>query len=56
MDRERIAGALGVAVGALVFVIAVAQSLKTDMPKQEVKVQTPKAPVARGPVVRDITP
>jgi hypothetical protein len=56
MDRERIAGALAAAIGALVFITALAQSLKTDTPKQEVKVQTPKAPVARGPVVRDITP
>jgi hypothetical protein len=56
MDGDRIAGALGAAVGALVFVTAAAQSLKTDIPKQVVKVETPKTLVVRGPVVKDITP
>jgi hypothetical protein len=61
MDRERLAGALAAAMGALVFVFAVAQSLKQDFAKQVVKVEvpkveTPKASVLRGPVVRDITP
>jgi hypothetical protein len=61
MDRERIAGALGAAIAALVFVFAVAQSLKQDTAKQVLKVEIPKvemprAPIVRGPVVRDITP
>jgi hypothetical protein len=61
MDRERIAGALGAAIGALVFVFAGAHSLKQDTKRQTVRnetpnVETPKAPVVRGPVVRDITP
>jgi hypothetical protein len=60
MDRERIAGALGAAIGALVFVFAVAQSLKQDAARvakvEPPKVEATKASLVKGPVARDVTP
>jgi hypothetical protein len=58
MNTQKMAGVLGGIIGAIVFVAAFAQSLKDsrDTPKQVAKIEAPKAPVVRGPVVRDITP
>lgn len=59
MNSQKIAGVLGGIIGAIVFVAAFAQGLKnngTVAPKQVAKIEAPKAPVVRGPVVRDITP
>jgi hypothetical protein len=43
------AGALGAAIAALVFVFAVAQSLKQDTAKQVVRVEVPKLETPRAP-------
>jgi hypothetical protein len=58
MNTQKMAGVLGGIIGAIVFVAAFAQNLKDsrDTPKQVAKIEAPKAPVVRGPVVRDITP
>jgi hypothetical protein len=59
MNTQKIAGVLGGIIGLIVLVAAFTQNLKdsrTDAPKQVAKIEAPKAPVVRGPVVREITP